>query len=551
MEKITTRTKYDFLRAIEEIVELSESSHMNEEFFERAKAPVSHLTRRLKITPVQAVLFSLLIDSCDQSYIPLNLLASHLGVKTPRIIRYMNDLEPLEKRKLVMCRTRDGRRSYAVPACVVDDLRKDVVPKGKCYSGLSHEQLFDEFEQIIRSRDDGDITFSQAVEELRLLVEQNRHLDFCANFPSLMPFHINDFFALIFICSRLINDDDKRIYAYQMSDLFHTRSEAIYYFRSVGNGTSELVKLGYVESYCEDGIADNESVTLTEKARLQLLSHFVSMKKSAADSALLNPLSLPEKVMHYNKREAQEVARLKELLREDKFTAVCERLGERGLRRGFACLFYGSPGTGKTETVYQLARATGRCIMEVNVEEIKSKWVGDSEKNVKAIFTRYRNYVKNSERVPILLFNEADALLGTRMSNATHAVDKMENSIQNIILQEVEKLEGIMIATTNLTESLDPAFERRFLYKIRFDKPGEDAKCGIWQSLLPALSDDEARELATDFDFSGGQIENIARKQLVDSILFGVDSVDFAKVREYCNAELLNPEHRAFRVGYK
>ena len=95
--------------------------------------------------------------------------------------------------------------------------------------------------------------------------------------------------------------------------------------------------------------------------------------------------------------------------------------------------------------------------MRVDVDKIKSCWVGESEKNIKALFDRYRNICKDSKLAPILLFNEADAVLGIRMEGASRAVDKMENSIQNIILQEMENLDGIMIATTNLTDSKDTA----------------------------------------------------------------------------------------------
>ena len=189
-----------------------------------------------------------------------------------------------------------------------------------------------------------------------------------------------------------------------------------------------------------------------------------------------------------------------------------------GYRSGFACLFYGAPGTGKTETVYQIARKTGRSILAVNVPEIKSKWVGDTEKNIKAVFDRYRLLVQRSETAPILLFNEADAIFGHRMEGARNAVDKMENSIQNIILQEMEDLDGILIATTNLTQNLDPAFERRFLYKIRFERPDASVREKIWHSMLPALSPDECSVLAAAYDLSGGQMENVARKFSINSV---------------------------------
>ena len=96
--------------------------------------------------------------------------------------------------------------------------------------------------------------------------------------------------------------------------------------------------------------------------------------------------------------------------------------------------------------------------------------------------------------------------LGKRMEGVERAVDGMENSIQNIILQEIENMEGILIATTNIAGNLDKAFERRFLYKIEFEIPDIHAKSAIWKSIIPELKDDEADILAVSYDFSGGQI---------------------------------------------
>ena len=230
---------------------------------------------------------------------------------------------------------------------------------------------------------------------------------------------------------------------------------------------------------------------------------------------------------------------------------MTDRLSENGMRKGFACLFYGSPGTGKTETVNQLARMTGRDVLMVDVSQIKSCWVGESEKNIKAMFDRYRKYVKECKVAPILLFNEADAVLGIRQEGAQKAVDKMENSIQNIILQEMENLEGIMIATTNLTNNLDKAFERRFIYKIEFERPTLEAKQQIWKTMIPSLSDAVAHSLAKDFDLSGGQIENIARKRTVEFILSGKEPSD-EKMREYCQNESMDSrQERRQKIGFQ
>ena len=150
---------------------------------------------------------------------------------------------------------------------------------------------------------------------------------------------------------------------------------------------------------------------------------------------------------------------------------------------------------------------------------------------------------------PILFFNEADAIINKRMENAERSVDKMENSMQNIILQEIENMEGILIATTNLTKNLDKAFERRFLYKIEFSKPSFEAKCKIWQSMIPELTPMDAKSLAMSYDFSGGQIENIARKQIVDNIITGLP-VSFNELCQHCDAELLDKTKIRRAIGF-
>ena len=263
----------------------------------------------------------------------------------------------------------------------------------------------------------------------------------------------------------------------------------------------------------------------------------------------LKPSDLTPKKMFYTHEVEKQVNELSKLFQQDEFQKIQERMREKGFRNGFACLFYGSPGTGKTETVYQLALQTGRNIMIVDVPQIKSKWVGDSEKNIKALFDRYREVVKRSQLAPILLFNEADAIIGKRQEGAERAVDKMENSIQNIILQEMEQLDGIMIATTNLQQNMDKAFERRFLYKVKFEKPTFEARASIWLTMIPTLNDMDARTLAEKYDFSGGQIENIARRHAIDSILHGEDQNVMDSLIGHCDSERLSGKNRQ-RIGF-
>ena len=131
--------------------------------------------------------------------------------------------------------------------------------------------------------------------------------------------------------------------------------------------------------------------------------------------------------------------------------------------------------------------------------------------------------------------------------------DNMSASIrdwQNIILQEMEQLDGIMIATTNLQENMDKAFERRFLYKVKFEKPTEEARRHIWHSMIPELSDMDVHTLASKYDFSGGQIENIARHYAIDNILHGQDEDVLSMLISHCDNERLDQKNSIRRIGF-
>jgi SpoVK/Ycf46/Vps4 family AAA+-type ATPase len=301
-----------------------------------------------------------------------------------------------------------------------------------------------------------------------------------------------------------------------MENVFETKSSFNRAINALKYKYHTLIEEGLIEEKKDDDLSSREVYHLTDKAKKELLSELnLTVKEQVKPKNIILAKDITEKPLYYNDREQGQIDQLTQLLDSSNFAKVQRRLTKKGMRKGFACLFHGAPGTGKTETVHQVARRTGRDILFVNVSEIKSMWVGESEKNIKSLFDKYRNFCKQSPVVPILLFNEADAVLGVRSQVAERAVDKMENSIQNIILQEMETLEGIMIATTNLTQNLDPAFERRFLFKIEFDKPGIEAKTAIWRAMMPELSESAAAELALAYSFSGGQIENIARKRTV------------------------------------
>ncbi|MBE0667021.1 MAG: ATP-binding protein, partial [Bacteroidales bacterium] len=153
--------------------------------------------------------------------------------------------------------------------------------------------------------------------------------------------------------------------------------------------------------------------------------------------------------------------------------------------------------------------------------QTKSKWFGESEKLVKQIFTDYKTLLLNSPSEPILFINEADGLFGRRMDCGTDSssADQTVNTVQNILLQELEDFEGILIAATNLPGSLDKAFERRFSFMIKFTKPDAGCRQRIWKNKLPELSAKEAESQAARFELTGGDIDVKVRKVLLKKAL--------------------------------
>jgi SpoVK/Ycf46/Vps4 family AAA+-type ATPase len=116
-------------------------------------------------------------------------------------------------------------------------------------------------------------------------------------------------------------------------------------------------------------------------------------------------------------------------------------------------------------------------------------------------------------------------------------------------LEELENFDGILFAISNLVNNLDSAFERRFLFKVKFENPNTTNASKIWRNKLPNLSVKEALQLATQFPYSGGEMENIARKCLMEEIVFGTKS-NFEKILSFCENEKWNIKSISQPIGF-
>ena len=545
--KSKTKKEMSLLQAIEHVVELAEDSKLSKEFMKKAKAEIQLLAKSYGITERQAVLFCVCMEKGPRR-VDYDDLASFLNLNKISVLSYASDIDALVRRRLLKFRDVKDEDDFDIPTVVIRCLKHNEVYELPKRTGLDCAELFELLNQWFEDLDDDAISLRELQEELQKLFDDNKQVGFV---HKLREYYLseNEEALVAFFCHCLVNKDDDDIRFGQLEDLFDTKAEFNKAKARLRSGEHKLMTKKIIEHRCEDGIADTTRYKLTESAKRTLLAKMKIDASTEKLSDVIDPRTLTQKQLFFPKDIQRQVDELGSFLQPENLQKIQERMKEKGFRNGFACLFYGGPGTGKTETVYQLARQTGRSIMVVDVPRIKSKWVGESEKNIKALFDHYREQVKRAKVTPILLFNEADAIIGIRKNGASSAVDKMENSIQNIILQEMETLDGIMIATTNLQQNLDKAFERRFLYKIKFDKPTVEARAHIWHSMIPELSEMYVHTLAYKYDFSGGQIENIARHYAIDAILHGKSEDVLPMLIRHCDNERLD-EKSSRKIGF-
>jgi len=517
----------------------------------QAQAYIKELSQRLGLNEMQALFLSVFVDQSDDSRIQPRDLARHFDCRTIGVLAKDDVIESLvQMRVIARKKDSDGDITYRVPRKTIDALKLGKLPEKEHLNDLSAREWINVVDDYLRQRSNDEISDEDLEGTLSELIEKNQHLYLVRQLKSF-DLCYTDLLLFLVMSMLYMNNHDDRIRKNDIDDYFD-RGDLRRHTQDLENGSHTLMSGKLVEHSCIDGQIESDSWCLTNHSKYEVYAELNLKQPVNVRSNLLHFDDIKEKTLFYTPRVAKQVEQLASLLEHEKMKRVLNRLESKGMRKGFTCIFYGGPGTGKTETVLQLARQTQRDIMLVDIPSIRSKWVGEQEKNIKALFERYQKAVASAKdgNAPILLFNEADALLNKRFEGGLSCADKEENSMQNIILQEMENLEGIMIATTNLTGSLDEAFERRFLYKLEFDKPTPKERQHIWRAMLPDLTEEQALTLAERFDFSGGQIENITRKRIITDILNERDELDLNDVIENCQTELLGKHNNNCRLGF-
>ncbi|EDP7982170.1 ATP-binding protein [Campylobacter upsaliensis] len=521
------------------------------EFLNEPKIEKTKLYQRLQCSKNEALILKELCKSyvcASASVSAFSLLVGLFGEKDYAYLDYLEDLKSLIKRgfvtsgsgffknidsnklsnsKLVLLQSELSLSQYFLD--FIDSKTSFKVPKIKAY-GAYLEYLRDEFLKV----------------ELYEKLSFARHSEYYAVLKS----HIKEFEKYIKECLKLskfhnvlnaifkehaLNTKEQILFLALLKEeytLSHENSAA-----REQNALLNLISENELELRQNKKLLEDDSKLLNLIEYDEYLNAFGELSKSffISDEVLERVINSPTKQNQKLKLESlvkeQEIFELiepnidindiimpentKELLSnilKQKDKKVLERLSLWGIKSSknieAKIIFYGPPGTGKTMSAFGVAKAMKKAVLSFDCSKILSKWVGESEQNVRKIFDTYKNIANSCKQSPILLLNEADQFLSTRIEGGSGS-DKMHNQMQNIFLEQIERFSGVLIATTNFLESLDSAFSRRFDLKIEFKKPDFKDRLKMWEKFLPQNADfEEAFELETlaKYELSGAQI---------------------------------------------
>ncbi len=265
-----------------------------------------------------------------------------------------------------------------------------------------------------------------------------------------------------------------------------------------GSQIAQAVSIAQYLTQNEETLTDEH---LDEACRLMMYQSFDGLTSlSHVEKSALTHLILP-------KKQKAEFEQILAAARNHEHVMVDWGFGSHlSTGKGLCVLFDGPPGTGKTFAAEVIASELHRPLQRVDMSNLVSKWVGETGNNLARLFAAAR-----AGRA-ILLLDEADALLSKRVAQTSKSTDRYANMEVNILLQEIERYNGITILTTNHEQSLDEALQRRIQFRISFENPEREERIQLWKKLIAPQAEIEKgidfNRLGTEFELSGGYIKN-------------------------------------------
>ncbi|MHA8103776.1 ATP-binding protein [Aquirufa nivalisilvae] len=347
-------------------------------------------------------------------------------------------------------------------------------------------------------------------------------LDLFSNKFGDEPFSINlkqyeqvcgiDLFVFLYAISYYISYNNKRIDLYRYSK-FMSKETYLEFFHRVSTAKSILIKDGLLVAKYER-YSDELGIKLSNRTISMIFPNWEVGKENRKDYVALEnyqdgyviyqPNDLKDISLCYNLKIQKFKERVELILKN----TSKEKLSTSSL----SLMISGYPGTGKTAFAKQICKELDLTLMFVEVSEVQTKFVGETEQNIHKLFSKYRRIWMTSERPVVLLFNECDQLFGKKVL-VEKSSDMYLNAIQSQLLNEMENFNGILIATCNSTVNFEEAFKRRFLFHAEFDKPDVETRKRIWSGIEGVWTQSaKLLDQISQYDLTGAQIDNVLKK---------------------------------------
>lgn len=339
---------------------------------------------RLDISRKQAEIFAAIVELSLSGNATADRVARRLRSSNLHFMSLHDELDGLCRKRYVRTNPVTYRNSitYHVPEDIIKCLQNNDVPSVNDISGLRTPGLIKRMRKRFRDYWKDIIDCDALVYELNELMHHNQECIFIKEYNRMGIGYAPacEQLLFLFMITRLYEFQEFEFSWNDVRKLFDDSNDEDVIRYGIETGDLHLIRMGIIENANNDGIVDNRHLCFAEGMAEQILAEVKISRISPACRHLIANGSITEKKLFFNATEQEQIKTLTSLLDRNNFSSIVSRLHQKGMRPGFCALFYGSPGTGKTESAYQIARMTGRDIFLVDVSQLKSKWVGESEK---------------------------------------------------------------------------------------------------------------------------------------------------------------------------
>ena len=397
----TNAIDFNVVHTIVQIAKQLENSKLSNNVLEDIKESLDQLSKYLNTTSEQAVLFTTIFAlQANINVIDLHDIIFFLDISFIESLNLKSDIDKLIEKSLIEIEDEDGgksrkskyeKSSFFIPDDITNQVYANQPIQSKEYEIFDIYSFIKTVSGYIEKRKYENIDTTDLLSMVEELETRNKHLSQISLLKSKLTCF--DRTLLYEVFDDLVNHGMPSNLDITLNNMIDKPRERRVIFRSITEKTSKLFELEYIE-LSNGRFANDFNLMLTNKAIEFFLGEDAELfKRTKKAKNVISHNDITNKDLFYGEKLGKEIEFLTQSLMEENFCVLQNRLSNMSLTKGLSTIFYGSPGTGKTASVFLIAKQTGRDIMKVEIQESKSMFYGQSEKKISDIFSNYQRTV--------------------------------------------------------------------------------------------------------------------------------------------------------------